>query len=207
MKRTSFVLLAALSVSTSVFAQETGVPGAVDSPPTTTTPPAVAEPSTEDRLLLLLSGYEYFPTREDLDAVAKAETMIPMLLEIARDDARRTTLRMRAVDALGYYPEEASVDYLKELVESPEAKGSRKVVKASRLMRHHAITAIARAKKEDAVPVLAPILTHDDLQLRLTTINALGKHGGSAGKRHLVALASEDNPRMVERELRKWVRP
>lgn len=214
--RASFVAAALLVGSipaSGSFAQEAGQP--VPEVPTATTTPETATPapeqtvpqqSVEERLLFLLSGYEYFPTREDLDEVAKADVVVAALLGFAADEDRRNTLRLRAIDALGLYDHPDAVAYLGALVADPLDKLSRKQLRVGTLMKHHAITSLARARKEAAVPQIAPILASEDVQLRLTAISALGKHGGRSGRAALSALQKTEKSDFVQRELRKWVR-
>lgn len=208
-KHAAAVLAAALLapaagfIATSATAQE----AVVTRPdvPTAPEPTATPEPSVEERLKFLLSGYEYFPTRADLDAVAKPEVVVATLLRFAADDAARTTLRLRAVDALGYYDSAESVEYLGELVGTKLDALPRKRLRVASLLKHHAITSLARAGKDKAVPHIAAVLAADDVQLRLTAIHALGKHGGDDGRAVLQAHRKNEKSEFVRRELQKWV--
>ncbi len=194
-----------LGLALPASAQQAGTPPPVEVP----TPPVTATPPTSvvaDRLTFLLSGYEYFPTRVDLDAVGSADEIAAQLRTFALDEAARPSLRLRAVDALGYYDDEATVALLTRLcTEPPQPDLERRKLRTAGLLQHHAITALARAKRADAVPVLETVFATHDTQLTLTAVHALGKHGGEEGRAALARLAEQSQDKMVTRELRKWV--
>lgn len=208
MKRiTTLSLLLALGVPALAAAQDAPAPK-TDVPIESPAPKEVPDPqqSLDQRLEFLLSGYEYFPTRADLDAVAPADLIVATLVAFARDPNRRPTLRLRAVDALGHYDHPDATAYLEELVETPTDGLARKELRVRNLMRHHAVTSLARSLDERAVPKISPLLEQQDVQLKLTVINALAKHGGASGKVLLTEMKSRENEEIVQRELRKWVR-
>lgn len=169
--------------------------------------PAPAERSPHERIVFLLSGYEYFPTRADLDAVAPAAEVAAILRGVAADVDGRPTLRLRAVDALGYYDDESTVAFLGALVgTAPAADLPRRKLRTAGLLRHHAVTALARSQRGAAVAAIEPLLGARDVQLALTAVDALGKHGGAQG-RALLAQAAESSPHdLVRREAARWVK-
>jgi len=176
--------------------------------PSTTTDAGqgVSDAVLTKKLTFMLSGYEYFPSRKDLDGLASADVVTAKLRTFADDTSMRPSLRLRAVDALGYYDDEATVAYLRALVDRPTETLPTDQQRVGNLVRHHAIVALAKAVGPDALDDLEPFLKGDDLQLRLTAINAIGKHGGKAGHTLLEKLLkNEDNPAAL-REIRKFVR-
>jgi HEAT repeat protein len=121
-----------------------------------------------DRIVLLLSGYEYFPTAADLGEVTADP--VPYLLVIVYDTSERwlPTHHHRAIGALGYFPTEtvrAHLDYLLGSDETPD------------LMRHHVMNALSNGFGDDALDDLEAFLYNDDLQLRLTAVAAIGAIG------------------------------
>lgn len=159
-----------------------------------------------DRIKFLLSGYEYFPTRADLDEVGSASEVSTLLRELAAMDDLRPTMRLRAVDALAYYTDEATRSYLEALIEGPATKAKDKVSRRTRkLMRHHAVTSLAKAHEEKALATIEPLLMSEDIQLKMTAISAVGKHTGPRGKERLERLAETITNPVVKRELRKFV--
>jgi hypothetical protein len=149
------------------------------------------------RIVTLLSGYEYFPTAEDLTAVTPDP--VPYLLAMVYDTGGRwlPTHHHRAVAALAYYPTPsvwAQLTYLLEAPGTPE------------LMRHHVINALANGFGEAALGRLEPVLYDEDLQLRLTAVSAIGEIRTSRSARALeTALSAEPNRLVQERSERALV--
>lgn len=157
----------------------------------------------EKRLVFALSGYHAFPTRAELDAIADADTITRMLRRFATSTDQRPSMRTRAVDALGYYDDAETREFLEALIEEPSSSGASERV--ADLMRHHAITSLAKAHGDAAVETLAPLLDSDDFQIKMTTVVALAKHGGAQAKKRLRALREETDDRMIRREIDKYV--
>lgn len=167
----------------------------------------VAEKPAIERVRFLLSGYEYFPDRAALDEVGEAAEISTLLRELSADSKERPTLRLRAVDALAYYTDQATKNYLESLIASPDSTGDKVQKRTTRLLRHHAVTSLAKAHGEAALATLEPLLLDDEIQLKMTAISAIGKHMGPSGKQRLQDLRETiDNP-VVLRELRKYVKP
>jgi HEAT repeat protein len=159
--------------------------------------------SAEKRLEFALSAYHAFPTRAELDEIADADTITGLLRKFATSPDLRPSLRTRAVDALGLYDDEQTRAFLATLVERPESSGAN--ARIADLMRHHAITSLARAHGDASLDTLAPLLDADDLQIRLTTVVALGKHGGEKARTQLEKLRERVDERMLRREIDKYV--
>lgn len=201
----SFVLALTLLPS-GVAAQDAPVGDPTDTPQTPVTAD-VPKQSAEDRVVFLLSGYEYFPTRADLDEVGPASEIAAILRGLATNDDGRPTQRLRAVDALGYYDDAETLALLTNLATTtPKTDLPRRKLRTAGLLQHHAITSLARATKSKSVPVLEPVLMGDDVQLTLTTIHALAKHAGKDGLEALRRLLDESQNKIVVREARKWLR-
>lgn len=181
-------------------------PEIIDEKTPTPSKAEVPERSAEERVVFLLSGYEYFPTRADLDAVAPAEEISALLRAMAEDEDRRPTQRLRAVDALGHYDDEVTVELLTRIATSAPKKELRgRKARTANLLQHHAITSLAKSLDEEAVPALTPLLDSDDLQIQLTVIHALGKHGGKPARTKLAALKRRTDNSVIRRELARWV--
>lgn len=187
--------------------QDADAPVVVDGPKidANDTPPAVVpgEQTVRERVEFLLSGYEYFPTRSDLDDVAIAAQMTPVLQAISVDGAMAPTMKSRAVDALGYYEDEATVVHLRKLALTETVGLPRKELRAARALRYHAITSFARAAGADALGDLQGLMSHDEMQVQLSAISAIGKHCGGEGKQTLQARQDTEQDQVVLRELRK----
>lgn len=205
--RTLSTMLLTAALAAPSFAQESpdanrANPGAT-SPAPTDAKAAFAE--AREKVTLLLSGYEYFPSREDLDRVAPADVMVDVLRSLADEADGRPAIRLRAIDALGFYSEPGAVRYLEQRVAPPAANAPDDDPRTLRLMRHRAMTALGRALGERALTALNPYLDDDDLQIRLSAISAIGNFGGEAGKKMLRELKTRDTHHAVQRELHKFV--
>lgn len=174
--------------------------------PQTAQTPQTPDASTRDRVIFLLSGYEFFPTRAQLDEVAPAAEVSAILRDLATAVDGRPTQRLRAVDALGYYDDAATVALLESYVGGLPTDGlTRHQLRTANLLQHHAITAYAKSQQGKSVQALEPILAGDDLQLTLTAINALAKHGKAPGLAALKSLRDNTSNIQVQREIGKWV--
>lgn len=163
------------------------------------------EQTPESRLRFLLSGYEFFPSKEDLAKVGDDKTVARLLLDLAQDPNTIPTLRLRAVDAMGYYDDDITRSFLVYSIETPTNSAPESDRRTLTLIRHHAVTSFAKSQGEEALTVLEPLLTGDDLQLRLTAISAIGKQCGQAGVARLRALKRADSNQAVQHEIRKFV--
>jgi HEAT repeat protein len=160
---------------------------------------AAESPVLAEKLRFSLSGYEYFPTRADLDRIGSPSRVIDELIRIATSTDKRPSLRVRAIDALGYYNEPESTEFLATQIHSPSPKSTR----ATRSIRHHSILSFAKATGENGLETLKPLIHHNDLQIRLTAISAIGKHGGTSGQSILKSLHGPTLHPAVVHELRK----
>lgn len=209
-KKTLLVLLLAIAtaISAPAFAEPTqgAADGAVDGAPTS----EVAETDTiknramvRQRLEFLLSGYEYFPSRKDLDHLAPPSAIVTLLKEMAHEADLRPTMRLRAVDALSLYEGDEVRDFLTAVLAIHPDEVEPDQLRVTRLMRHRAINSLARLDAEKAVDTLRPFLEDSDLQIRLTAISALGQFGGEAGKKAIEDLRARDTHPAVQREINK----
>jgi len=128
--------------------------------------PGVDVDQIRERVRLLLSGYEYFPTADDLREVVADPTLY--LLELVYGDDTMVVHRHRAIAALGLFPSDESRAHLDYLLASPATP---------ELTRHHVMNALSTGYGEAALPALAPYLSVADLQLQLTAISAIGAIG------------------------------
>lgn len=196
---TTLVLL----VTTQAMAQTTGDTPKVNDPTITTpTQPTAVKQKTKDKVIHLLSGYEYFPKRAELAKLGNDVTISTILLSIATDSKVSTVRRIRAIDAMGYYNNTPIVSFLtKTLNQSTKNIKNKGQLRFTMSQRHHALSSLARAQKKAALPVLKKVLTHQNYQLKLSAISAIGKHCGKDGKVVLAAINSKDP--IVQREVRK----
>lgn len=167
---------------------------------------AMSDAKVRERVEFLLSGYEYFPTREDLDGVAVAGQMAPILRALSVDTTSSPMLCNRAVNALAYYQDDETIAHLRALALTDTSKLDRKLLRAARSKRYQAIVSYARAAGTQSLGDMEVLMQDDDVQIQLSAISAVGKHLGEQGKQVLEArMASESDP-VILRELGKHVR-
>ncbi len=170
-----------------------------------TVPESAEMAKAREKLQFLLSGYEFFPKREDLDAVAPAPVMTSILKSFVADTELAPPTRFRAVDALGLYEQEDVGKFLLPYANAPGKVEDDAELRTLELMRHRTIIAYAKSQGAVGNAALIPMLEEADLQIRLTAISALGKHGGPEAAKHLRALKEKDTHHAVQRALNKFV--
>jgi len=164
---------------------------------------ALTPAQRKERVTFLLSGYEYFPKREELARLGDDATMTALLVAMARDEGMRPMLRTRSVDALGYYDNEASSTFLTSLAQTNTRRLPAKKRRVASSMRHHAIMALAQSTGARSLGALTKLLDDGDLQIQMTAAAAIGRYAGAAGEPVLrEALEKAEHPALT-REIRK----
>jgi hypothetical protein len=166
----SFALLTLAALP--VFAQD--MPTLAD---LTTTPVTDVQTFTTatKKVEVLLSGYDFFPTRSQLEAATPLAKF--SLIQIAGDVNRKKSIRVRAVDALGYFKDDPTVaEYFETTLANQPTDG---------YFLRHTITAALKSCETRAVPWVEPILRGQDLQAKLSAVHGLAKFGGLDGQRLL----------------------
>ncbi len=147
----------------------------------------VAYPQDDVRTItFLLSGYHELAPRASFEAVPNGAAIVDAL-------ARRphSFVSDRALIALGqYWPSaDAYLLYAKVVASDATPVGT----------RHRAVLMFAQAFGDRAIPALRPLLASDDLQLQITTVQALGRIGTDESRDIVIALASTTtNPLLLE---------
>ncbi len=111
-------------------------------------------------LMELLNAYEHGATDEDLAKLG--DGVVDELLAIAADPDVPHSRRGRAVSALGAYEQPQVRTFLTTQLGSDDHYMARKAVQA-----------FGRAFPQDAPESVGPLLTHDDVQLRLAAVHTL----------------------------------
>ena len=126
---------------------------------------ASLDPTVSERVQYLLSGYEYFPTADDLLAVTSTPDVYLLSLAYGTGTHTLSIHRHRAIGALAYFPSELTRNHLLYMLHSPATP---------EMTRHHVINALASSFGDAALPIIEPFLSNDDLQLQLTAVAAIG---------------------------------
>jgi HEAT repeat protein len=125
----------------------------------------------EQQIVLLLSGYDYFPSRAKIESVSANAPEI--LIAISKDKARLPSLRSRAIDALGLF---AGHPRVAQHFEATLAAGQ-----LDEVALRHSLTSSLKAFGDRALPWVAPYLDHKDPVVRLDAAHAIGRLGGVDG--------------------------
>jgi hypothetical protein len=150
----------------------------------------------QEKIKLLLSGYEFFPKREELEAVTPHAQQV--LVAIAEDQGALPSLRLRAIDALGFFPQgEPAALYFEQVLHRGQGED---------VFLRHAMTASLQAFGQQALPWVQPYLEHADLQMRLSAVHAVGRFGGVEGVQILRARQVVERDAFVKKQLGKFVR-
>lgn len=148
----------------------------------------------------------------------RAEPLRQALVDSARDESEESGVRRRAVEALGYFSEDAEVQ---ELISDAYGRGGKQAESAvfamgrsmderwqqivldeleseRPSMRYEAAHAAGEMMLESALPRFALMLDDDDLEVRLAVVWALGQIGGKPAAQLLVRALRSEEPAMRE---------
>ena len=176
-----------LCLSLVLLASFTAVAVAQDAP--------VATEAQRSKITFMLAGYEYFPTRAELEAVTPAAPAV--LAQLSQDETQLPSLRVRAIDALGLFSDDpvAALHF-----ESVLAAGS-----LEEAYLRHSLTSSLKAFGPRALPWVEPYLAHNDLVTRVDAAYALQRFGGLDGVELLRLRKSVESDPFVRGELTKLV--
>ncbi len=148
------------------------------------------EPEREN-ITTLLRAYDAFPKATAFKSVAEDPRTV--LLEIVADDSEPEIIRLQALDALSLFPDADVRQVFRKVV--AESWDHSQAPRAT----HNAINGLMFGWGEAALDDVLPLLSHPDLQVRLTVVHAVGKSGGDAGRTALQAqLNDEKDPYVRE---------
>ncbi len=151
MKTALTILLAALLLASPALAQDNGNGGELDR----------FDPTAVQKVELLLRGYHGLPERDAMTSIPDAQKIVAAL---AQSEGRLT--RDRALAAMGHFWPSGDVFllYAKTLASPDTPEGT----------RHRIMILAADVFGERAVPMLKPYLQNENVQLRMTAVDALG---------------------------------
>lgn len=144
--------------------------------------------------------------------------LLEKLLEVYNDAGEPDEVRRRALESVSYLSEPAVAEAVAEAYDSgdPDMRASAICAAGRNLdprwldmlldelssdipeVRHQAIFACGEFEDESAVPQLISLTRDADAQIRLASVNALGKIGGAEAERHLRELADSGDEAMAE---------
>jgi hypothetical protein len=154
------------------------------------TPTVGVETSDLDAAILLLSGYHGIPDAEAFETALSDPT--ETLFALATDDSLSPIHRDRALGALAYWPSEQVQALYISLIEGADTP---------EMVRHRVIGHFAYSFGEVALPYVAPYLTDDDVQFRLTAIDAISHVDTPAAQSLLAEAAQSETHHIVLQRL------
>lgn len=202
----ALLLVAVPLVFRPVLAQDTaqGSPVPIPFDPTHATPGTGAQtqaPSqgasaeTLRRAYRLLSGYHGIPPQKVLSAQFSDPRAVLLLL--ASDAQTPPLQRQRALEALGYFADaQVEATYVKLLKDE----------QAPEMARHRVMTLLAQHFPASALLHVQPFLEHEDLQFRLSAIEALRRIPGDDALRALRKAAQAEPDETAQKRLRAYTR-
>jgi hypothetical protein len=166
----------AFFVCTTASAQQTA--GPVD-------PVTVPIDSPEaQRVEVLLSAYHELPSKAEFE---KASDVRTILSTMARD-RQAPRLQKRAIEALAYWPDAATLQVFEAVLADPQTRTG---------TRHFTLMTTGKAFGADGLDVLEPYLAASDLQLRLTAVDAVAATRSDRGFAMLEARARVETSDLV----------
>ncbi|MGM0558897.1 MAG: HEAT repeat domain-containing protein [Myxococcota bacterium] len=153
------------------------------------------EPSVAKTARLLLSGYHGLPSKQQLED--KLPNTRQVLMAYAQDERVFPLYRKRALRALGYYAD----DEVQSLYEAMLADSD-----TEDMVRHTLLGLLAEHFGADGVSTIEPYLYRDDVQLRLTAVEALRKIDSDAALDALNKAKKEETNQIVKRRLEEATR-
>ncbi len=111
----------------------------------------------------LLAGFESVPTPAEWQALGEDGALV--LRAIASDSSTLATRRARAVVGLGHFPGPESVATFRTLLADE---------KAPTVVRRKAIAMLGQTDP-DALVLLAPLVSHEDVQIRISAVITIGR--------------------------------
>lgn len=207
----TIVVTLTLSVASTAFAQQAAPPGntvgqTTDQTASSNSPVPFpfdgksdersgASNKQVERAKLLLSGYHGVPSKQAFEEALASPKLV--VTAIALDDNSFAMHRKHALQALGYWADAGVLRLYTQLLQDPQT---------SEPMRHQVILLLANHFPGEALDRLRPYLGHDDLQYRLTAIEAIRRLPDDDAVEALrAAKKSETNAVALER-LEKYTR-
>lgn len=123
-----------------------------------------------EKIALLLSSHCSLPSREDMLITSpEAESHLQSIIE---DDTALVSVRMRALDALAYFPSPQNAETLRAVLANPKEAEARRILVSG-------MRAYLRLVGAQAAPLLETFLDNPDSFVRLVAIRSLSQCPGS----------------------------
>ena len=172
------------------------------------------DPSTEVQTAAAQALGKFAELAEDGKLLALDRSRIQdVLLPLVRNENRPLNLRRRALESVGVFSTDEITKVIDWAYKYPDAEMQQSAIFAmgknadpqwaeiirealdreEPAMRYEAALACGELGEEAFIPDLLPLLKDEDIQVRLSSINALGLIGGSIAKKALTACLKSDD--------------
>lgn len=140
--------------------------------------PVQVDPELRKKLIVLLSGIEHMPSKEEFARLGTEPQLIAALQSVVADPAAAMYQRTQAAAGLGFYPQPEARQTLEDLLNSASTDP---------LLRRPALKAYAHAFGPEAVPLVSKMLEHPDRNTREAAVRALAAVGTPAARKAIEA--------------------
>jgi hypothetical protein len=154
-----------------------------------TTPVDITQVETA---ILLLSGFHGIGDQAQFEAQLQQPQQT--LWTIVRDPERLLFHRDRALIALAYWPSDELHAHLVTMLSGTSDDD---------MARHTAMSLLARGWGDQALPLLTPLLTDSDLQIRLTAVDSLRVIGTPAAHQALQTALPQEAHALVQQAIQE----
>ncbi len=193
----TIVLALILTLGSTAFAQQSPTAGdATDQTASSDSPvpfPFDGDDKEYERAQLLLSGYHGIPAKEVFEQTLDRPKMA--VLSFAMDDDGVLMHRKRALAALGYWKDAGVRRIYTQLLQDAKTHES---------LRHQVMLLIADHFPNEALGHLKPYLSHDDLQYRLTAIEAIRRLSSEDAVEALRAAKKSETNSVAKKRLEQF---
>ena len=163
--------------------------------PLSVTPRASAEDkSQKEKVLDLLTGYEFTADKQDWDAIGQGARDI--LMEVYLDTEQKKIVRARAIMALRYFSDEAVKQFLLGILykEDQDEKFLRK-----------GLYSLSSGFGKEVLKDLAIFLSHDNPDVREAAARSVGKIATKKSLNHLKKRLKAEKNEMVKMVIRQMI--
>lgn len=154
--------------------------------------PAVVDSAELETAIVLLSGFHGIAEQSAFETQLQRPQQT--LWTIVRDPSQTLIHRDRALIALTFWPSDELHAHLVTLLNNPGDDV---------MARHTAMSLLARGWGDDALPLLTPLLTDSDLQIRLTAVDNLRVIGTPAALQALQATLPVQEHTLVQQAIQE----
>lgn len=149
----------------------------------------------QQRARLLLSSHHQLPDKELFEEYL--DTPRQTLVDIALDEGQLTLYRKQALSALGYWPDVMVYEVYTDLLDDEQTPDN---------LRHRVMLLLADHFSGQALSHLEPRLSDDDLQIRLTAIEAIGRLDSGDAVEALEAARDDESNSVAKKRIDEAIR-